>query len=177
MVKARLRTLGPVLRRIQIAHTIFLIVFLTFVGFSPAFHLKLDSGQSFRILATQGPTGHFLFWSVVLAVAAQILSFKRVYSLTVITYAGVGSTLIFVGIAVPAGESVLNSEANNLSRIIDWMAKELKFDFDVAEVNIQPGIAWHLLVLSGVSLVCLAFALLTESKRMRTLNPLEEPLH
>jgi hypothetical protein len=57
------------------------------------------------------------------------------------------------------------------------MAKELKFDFDVAELNIQTGVAWHLLVLSGVSLVCLAFALLAESKRMRTLYPLEEPLH
>ena len=177
MVKARPKTLGTALRRIQIAHTIILIVFLTYVGFSPAFHLKLDSGQSFRILATQGPTGQFLFWSVVLVVAAQVLSFKRVYSLTVITYAWVGSSFIFVGIAVPAGESVLNSEVDNFSRIIDWMAKELKFDFDVAELNIQTGIAWHLLVLGGVSLVCLAFALLTESKRMRTLYPLEEPLH
>jgi hypothetical protein len=152
-------------------------VFLTYVGFSPAFNLKLDSGQSFRIIATQGPTGHFLFWSALMVVAAQILSFKRVYSLSVITYAWVGSSFIFVGVAVPAGESVLNSEIGNFSRIIDWMARELKFDFNVAELNIQIGMAWHLLVLAGVSLVCIAFALLFESKRMRSLYFLEEPLH
>jgi hypothetical protein len=57
------------------------------------------------------------------------------------------------------------------------MAKELKFDFDVAEVNIQTGVAWHLLILAGLSLACLAFALLTESNRMRSLYPLQEPLH
>jgi|LakMenEpi03Aug12_release.lakeMendotaPanAssembly.Ray.scaffolds.fasta_scaffold699417_2 hypothetical protein len=177
MVKSGLKTLGTALRRVQIVHTILFLVFLTYVGLSPAFNLKLDSGQSFRILATQGPTGQFLFWSAVLVVGAQILSFKRVYSLSVVTYAWVGSSFIFVGIAVPAGESVLNSEIDNFSRIIDWMAKELKFDFDVAEVNIQTGVAWHLLILAGLSLACLAFALLTESNRMRSLYPLQEPLH
>jgi len=177
MVKARLKTLGTALRRIQIAHTISLIVFLIYVGFSPAFHLKLDSGQSFRILATQGPTGQFLFWSAVLVVGAQILSLNRVYGLSVITYAWVGSSFMFVGIAVPAGESVLNSEIDNFSRIIDWMAKELKFDFNVAEVYVQTGIAWYLLTLAGASLASLAFALLAESNRMRKLYPLEEPLH
>jgi hypothetical protein len=177
MVKSELKTLGTAFRRVQIVHTILFLVFLTYVGLSPAFNLKLDSGQSFRILATQGPTGQFLFWSAVLVVGAQILSFKRVYSLSVVTYAWVGSSFIFLGIAVPAGESVLNSEIGNFSRIIDWMAKELKFDFDVAEVNIQTGVAWHLLVLAGLSLACLAFALLTESNRMRSLYPLQEPLH
>jgi hypothetical protein len=177
MVKSGLKTIGTALRRVQIVHTILFLVFLTYVGLSPAFNLKLDSGQSFRILATQGPTGQFLFWSAVLVVGAQILSFKRVYSLSVVTYAWVGSSFIFVGIAVPAGESVVNSEIGNFSRIIDWMAKELKFDFNVAEVYVQTGIAWYLLTLAGASLACLAFALLAESNRMRKLYPLEEPLH
>jgi hypothetical protein len=177
MVRAKRTNLGTALRRVQLGHTILFLVFLTYIGLSPAFHLQVDSGPSFRILASHGPTGQFLFWSAVLVVIAQILSFSRVVSLSVITYAWVGSSFIFVGIAVPAGESLLNSEIDSLSSIIEWMVKGLNLGFEVTEVAIQTGIAWHLLVLVGVSLVCLAFALVTEPHRMKSLYPLEEPLH
>ena len=177
MVNKRISTLGTALRIIQVGHTIAFLLFLSIIALSPAFNLKLDSGQAFRILASQGPTGHFLFWSAVMVLAAQVLSFKRVYSLTVATYAWVGSSFIFVGIAIPAGESVFNSEIDNFSNVVDWMVKELKLEFDVAEVSIETGIAWNLIALAGSLLVCLAFALLVESKRMRNLRALEEPLH
>jgi hypothetical protein len=117
-----------------------------------------------------------LFWSAAIVVAAQVLSLRRGYSFSIIAYAWVGSSFIFVGVAVPAGQSVLNSEIDNVSRIIDWMSKELKFDFDVTQVNIETGIAWHLLALAGVSLVCVAFALLSGSARRRATYGLEESL-
>lgn len=171
MVNKRMKTLGTVLRRIQIGHSIVFLLFLSIIGLSPAFNLRLESGQAFRILATQGPTGHFLFWSAVIVLAAQVLSFRRVYSLSVAAYAWVGSSFIFVGIAIPAGESVFNSEIDNFSSVISWMAQELNLEFDVTEVNIQTGIAWNLIAIAGSTLVCLAFALLAEPKRMRALRP------
>jgi len=177
MVESRKKSLGAGLRRVQIGHTIVFLMFLTYLGLSPAFNIKLDSGQSFRILATQGPTGHFLFWSAAIVVAAQVLSLRRIYSFSIIAYAWVGASFIFVGVAVPAGQSVLNSEIDNVSRIIDWMSKELKFDFDVTQVNIETGIAWHLLVLAGVSLVCVAFALLAGPSRRRATYGLKESLN
>lgn len=177
MVELKPKTLGNVSRRIQIIHTILLLIFLVYIGLSPAFHLKLESGQSFRISALQGPVGSFLFWSALLLIAAQITSFRRLNSITVIAYSWIGTSFIFAGFAVPAGESLLNSEVDNLSRVIDWMAKEVNRDFGIADVYIEIGVAWNLMVVAGSSLIILSLALLMSSSRLRNRYDLEESLH
>lgn len=161
-------------RLVQILHSILSLPFLVFIGLSPAFILKLESGQEFRIAAIQGPIGQVLLGTALLVIVAQILSYRRAHTLSVIGYAGSGSLLIFVGLAVPAGEKVLNSEIENVARIIDWMAKEINSELDVADLHIQTGPAWNLMVLAGVSLVALSATLLAESKRLAN-KKLNEP--
>jgi hypothetical protein len=170
MVISNPKDLGRWLRIAQIIHTTLLLPFLVFIGLSPAFKLKLESGQEFRIAAIQGPIGQVLLGTAIVVIVAQILSSRRALTLGVIGYAGSGSLLIFVGLAVPAGEKVLNSEIENVARIIAWMGKEINSELNVADLHIQTGLAWNLMVIAGVSLLAVSATLLAESKRLANKN-------
>lgn len=176
MVRTGTIPLSKSLKRLQLGHTVAIAVFLTYVALNPAFLVKVDSGQSFRILAAQGLIGAFMLWSVVLVIAAQLVGFKRFSILSTAAYALVGASFMFLGFSVPAGESVLNSQIDGVSLVIDWIVREFNSDFDLAGVTIQIGSAWQLLFLAGLTLTCLAFALLLGAQRVRAKSSLDEPL-
>jgi hypothetical protein len=164
------------LRLGQLWHTAVILVFFVYIALNPAFLVKVDSGQSFRILAAQGLIGAFLLWSAVLVIAAQVIGFRRFSILSTVAYALTGASLLFLGVSVPAGESVLNSQIDGVSLAIDWIITESKSDFEVAKVNIQIGSAWKLMLIAGMTLTCLSFALLLGAHRGRGKSYLDKPL-
>lgn len=176
MVRVGGISLSKSLRRFQLGHTLALLVFLTYIAVNPAFLVKVDSGQSFRILAAQGLIGAFLLWSAVLVITAQVIGFRRFSVLSTVGYALVGASFMFLGVSVPAGETVLNSQIDVVSLVIDWIVRESKSDFEVAKVNIEIGSAWQLLFFAGMTLTCLSFTLLISARKGRDKSSLDESL-
>jgi len=176
MVKFEKIPIGGTLRKAQVGQTAVSLMLLLVVAVSPSFLLTLDSGQSFRLLSGQGITGQFLLVSAVLIVSAQIVGYRSFSILAAAVYSGLGASFIFLGLAVPAGGSVLNMQVDVVTLVIGWVLNEFQVDLEVEDVTIRIGLAWTYLLLCGLSLICQALILLFSANKSRGKLYLDESL-
>jgi hypothetical protein len=176
MVKFEKIPIGGTLRKAQVGQTVASLMLLLVAAVSPSFQLTLDSGQSFRLVSGQGITGQFLIVSAVLIVVAQIVGYSFFSVLAAAVYSGLGACFIFLGIAVPAGGSVLNMQVDVVTSVIGWVLDEFQPDLEVEDFTIRIGLAWTYLLLCGFSLICQALLLLFSANRNRGKLFLDESL-
>lgn len=144
---------GPVLRWVQIAHTVVIIPFTLFVSFMDIFQVKLESGEIVGISARLGLVGDYLNVMLVFLLIAQILSIWRISTISVIIYGWFGTWLALASIAALSATQMFEEELHNLTSGAQKVLNLLGIKYQISNISISVGEAWIYLLLCSITLI------------------------